>query len=127
MRLGSVVLAGMLLGVPRALDSRAFGAQRSVYLEVSPQAPELAAFALALERALAGASWTLATRRSRATLVVDLLTVATGTDARGRPVEAISLAVRDPLGLRRLVLHGTPAGRTGTAQQLVMRLSPHES
>ena len=41
LRLGSVVLAAVLLGVPRALDARAFGVQRSVYLDVAPLAPEL--------------------------------------------------------------------------------------
>ena len=45
LRLGSILLTALLTGVPRALDARAFGAQRSVYVEVAPNDPELASFA----------------------------------------------------------------------------------
>ncbi len=125
--LGPLVLTSVLLGVPRALDSRAFGAQRSVYVELSPQAPELADFAVALEHVLGEAAWSLAPRAGEATLVVDVLSLATGSDARGRPIEAISLAVRDRRGLRRVVLQGAASERAATARQLLARLSVVES
>lgn len=44
-RLGSVVLAAVLLGVPRVLDAGAFGAQPSVYLAVATMDPKLRGFA----------------------------------------------------------------------------------
>ena len=44
-RLGSVLLAAVLLGVPRALEARSFGAPRSVYVDVALPAPGLAGFA----------------------------------------------------------------------------------
>ena len=125
--LGSLVLASVLLGVPRALEARAFGAQRSVYVELLPGIPELAGFAAALERALGEAGWSLAPRPTEATMVVDVLSVATGRDARGRPIEAIGLAVHDRRGLRRLVLQGAAWERAATARQLLARLSPAES
>jgi hypothetical protein len=118
-RLGSLLLAGVLLGVPRALETRAFGARRSVYLEVSPQAPELTAFASALERVLGAGSWRFVSERADATLVIDVLNVAGGRDARGQRMEAICLRVRDQRGPRRVVLHGRPEDRDGMAQHLL--------
>ena len=56
---GSVVLAAVLLGLPRALDARAFGAQRSVCVEVAPQGPELTDFTTELEGAIEGAAVSL--------------------------------------------------------------------
>ncbi len=119
--LGSLLLAGILLGVPRALDTRVFGAQRSVYVEVSPASPELAAFAAALEQALGAGSWQLATRRAVATVVVDVLGVVDAQEGQGRR-EAIRVAVRDRRGERRLVLHGTAGDREGLARLLLARL-----
>jgi hypothetical protein len=127
MRLGSLVLASVLLGVPRALDTRAFGAQRSVYVEASPQAPELSAFAAALERALGAGSWQVVSRRADATVVIDVLSVADADDTRGQRMEAISLAVRDRRGLRRLVLHGPASDRYGSALGLLERLETSEA
>src|SRR5512132_1423303 len=105
-RLGSLVLASVLLGVPRALDARTFGAQRSVYLELSRPAPALGAFAEALSVALTDASWCLASQRTEATTVIDVVSVLSTTDRRGRPVETFTLAVREGRQLRRIVLHG---------------------
>ncbi len=126
-RLGSLVLASVLLGVPRAVEARAFGAQRSVYVEVFPQSPELAAFAAALERALGTGAWRLASRRAEATVVIDVLNVANAKDALGRRMEAISLVVRDRRGPKRLVLHGSPEAREGSALLLLERLGAFES
>jgi hypothetical protein len=121
-RLGSLVLAGILLGVPRALDSRAFGAQRTLYVETSQQAPELTAFAAALERALGASPWQPAARRGDATVVVDVLNVASAEDTHHRRMEAISLVVRDRRGPRRLVLHGSPQDREASALLLLEQL-----
>jgi hypothetical protein len=120
--LGSLLLSSVLLGVPRALDARAFGAQRSVYVEVSPQAPELAAFAAALEQALGEGSWRIATHRAAATVVVDVLGVLDAHDRRGRALEAVRLAVHDRRGERRLVLQGIPDDRAAMARTLLERL-----
>lgn len=121
-RLGSVLLAAVLLGVPRALEARAFGAQRSVYVEVAPLAAELREFAEALERALAGAAWSLATRPSEATLVIEVLAAARARSPEGRPVEAVSIAVRDACGAQPLLLHYDPGRRDCAARALLARL-----
>lgn len=124
LRLGSIVLASVLLGVPRALDARAFGAQGSVYVEVSPLAPELQAFARELERALLQASFTLAGRRSEAATVVDVLSVARSADEAGRAMQAIGLAARDGRRQRRLVLHYTPGHAAAAVRELLACLAP---
>ena len=67
MRLGSVLLAAVLLGVPRALEARSFGAPRSVYMDVARPAPDLAGFAEELQRALEAAGCRLAARPDGAT------------------------------------------------------------
>jgi hypothetical protein len=123
-RLGSLVLASVLLGVPRALEARTFGARRSFYVEVSREAPGLGPLADALSQALAESACSLAARRSQATTVIDVVSVLTTTDARGRPVEAFTLSVREGGRVRRLVLHGRPDDRVAAARELVARLSP---
>lgn len=121
-RLGSLVLAGILLGVPRALDTRAFGAPQKLYVETSQQSPELTAFAAALERAICVSPWQPAAQRADATVVIDVLSVASAEDALHRRMEAISLVVRDRRGPRRLVLHSSPENREAAALLLLGRL-----
>ena len=121
-RLGSLVLAGILLGVPRALDTRAFGAPQTLYVETSQQSPELTAFAAALVRAIGASPWQPAAQRADATVVIDVLSVASAEDALHRRMEAISLVVRDRRGPRRLVLHGSPENREASALLLLGRL-----
>lgn len=122
LRLGSAILASVLLGVPRALDARTFGAQRSVYVEVAPESPELAAFALELSRALADAGFSMAARPSGATLVVEVhaLWRSGGTD--GPASEAISFTVRDRRGMRPVILHYAPEERPAAARVLLRSL-----
>jgi len=122
--LGSVVLAAVLLGVPRVFEGRAFGAQRSVYVEVAPGSPELEDLVTELGRAIEGAAWSLASRRSEATVVVELLGVGTSRGADGRVMEAARFAVREGSESRPVVLHYSPAQRTRAARALVQRLAP---
>lgn len=122
-RLGSVVLAAVLLGVPRVLDTRAFGAPRSVYLDVAPQAPELTDFAAELERAIGDTAYSLATSPSRATMVIEVRNVAKAETADGRPMEAVTLEVREGTSTRPLILHYSPPGRARAASRLLEALS----
>ena len=123
-RLGSLVLASVLLGVPRALQGRTFGApRRAVWVEVSRPSPVLGAFAFALSEVLTDSAWSLAGGRWQATTVVEVLGVASTTDRRGRRVEAYTLSVREGGRERQVVLHGHPGDRMGTARALIARLA----
>ncbi len=122
LRLGSAILASVLLGVPRALDARAFGAQRSVYIEVAPESPELTAFAAELSRALAVAGFSAATRPGGATLVVEVHALWRSEVGSGPVSEAVSFTVRDRRGARPLVLHYAPEARPAAARALLRSL-----
>ncbi len=124
LRLGSAILASVLLGVPRALDTRAFGAPRSVYIQVAPDSPELSAFAEELTRALADAGVSLATGPAGATLVVDVHGLWRSVGRTGRATEAIRFTARDLRGTRRLVLHYAPESRTAAVRALLRSLEP---
>ncbi len=125
LRLGSAILASVLLGVPRALDTRAFGSPRSVYIQVAPDSPELAAFGEELSRALADAGVSLAARPSGATLVVDVHGLWRSESASGGLTEAIRFTARDRYGTRRLVLHYAPESRSAAARALLRALEAH--
>ena len=122
-RLGSVVLAAILLGVPRGLDARTFGAQRSVYLNVATLAPELVDFVAELERAIGDAAYSLAARPSEATMVVEVQNVATAETSDGRPMEAVTLVVREGTSARPLILYYSPPRRARAASRLIESLS----
>jgi len=122
LRLGSAVLTSVLMGVPRALDTRAFGSPRSVYIQVAPDSPELAAFAEELTRELAQAGLSLAARPGGATLVVDVHGLWRSVGRTGRVAESIRLTARDPRGTRRLVLQYAPESRPAAARALVRSL-----
>jgi hypothetical protein len=122
LRLGSAILASILLGVPRALDTRAFGSPRSVYVQVAPDSPELSAFALELTRALVGAGVSLASAAHAATLVVDVHGLWRSESADGSVTEAIRFTARDGSGTRRLVLHYAPDSRAAAARALLQSL-----
>ena len=124
LRIGSLLLASVLLGIPRALDARALGALESVYVEVSELAPELQDFARELERALAAASFALSARRSEATTVVDVLSFARSADRAGRRTQAIALAVRNGRSRSPVVLHYTAGTAAEAARELVRALCP---
>jgi hypothetical protein len=119
LRLGSAILASVLLGVPRALDARAFGAPRSVYIQVAPDSPELSAFAEELSRALADAGASVATRPGAATLVVDVHGLWRSVGRSGRVTETIRFTARDAGATRRLVLHYAPEERKAAARALL--------
>ncbi len=119
LQLGSVVLAAVLLGVPRALEARAFGAQRSVYVEVAPQAPQLTDFAEELERAIGGTAYSLAAQPTEATVVVEVLNVARSTASNGGEMEAATFAIRDGRRTRPLVLHYEPGQQARAARLLL--------
>lgn len=120
LRLGSAILASVLLGVPRALDARAFGADRSVYVEAAPESPELAAFAADLLRALSEAGVSRALRPRGATLVVEVHGLwRSGGAGGGAASRAVGFTVRDRRGTRRLVLHYEPEERARAARALL--------
>jgi len=119
LRLGSAILASVLLGVPRALDARAFGAPRSVYIEVAPDSPELTAFAAELSRALGDAGFSTATHPGGETLVVEVHALWRAEDGSGSTREAITFTARDRGGTRRLVLHYAPEARSAAARALL--------
>jgi hypothetical protein len=122
LRLGSAILASVLLGVPRALGTRAFGAPRSVYVQVAPDSPELSAFAEELSRALAEAGTSLAIGPGGATLVVDVHGLWRSVGRTGRVTEAIRFTARDLRGTRRVVLHYAPESRPAAARALLRSL-----
>jgi hypothetical protein len=105
LRLGSAILASVLLGVPRALDTRAIGAPRPVDIQVAPDSPELSAFAEELTRALVDAGLSVATHPAGATLVVDVHGLWRSVGGIGSVTEAVRVTARDGRGTRRLVLH----------------------
>jgi hypothetical protein len=119
LRLGSVVLTAVLLGVPRALDARAFGSARSVYVEVADPWPELTGFADELSRALERAGCRVATGPTGATTVVEVHALWRCADLGPGPSEAISFTVRDARGRRPLVLDYA-AGREADAARALL-------
>lgn len=122
LHLGSVLLTAVLLGVPRALDARAFGSAPSVYVEAADPSPELAGFAEELTRALEAAGARLASRPSGATVVVEVHALWTGGDPASRPRQAISFTVREGTGRRPLVIDYPPGRPAHAARALVRRL-----
>ena len=124
---GSVILAAVLSGVPRALDARVFGSQRSVYIEVASPAPELTDLTAELKRAIGNAAYSLASRPTEATLVVELLGVSTSRSADGRAMEAASFVIRDGDRHQPVVLHYRPGQRTLAAEALLRKLSPGDA
>jgi hypothetical protein len=119
-RLGSVVLAAVLLGVPRALEARAFGAARSVYVEVADPAAGLTDFAEALSRALEQAGCAVAPRASGATVVVEVYALWRGDVPGPGARAAISFTAHDARGRRPLVLD-YPAGADAEAARVLLR------
>lgn len=122
LRLGPAILASVLLGVPRALDARAFGAHRSVYIEVAPSSPELTAFAAGLSRAFADTGFAMAARPGGATLVVEVHALWRAEGTGGLASEAISLSVRDRQGTRPFILHYAREERSAAARALLRSL-----
>jgi hypothetical protein len=123
LRLGSVILAAALLGVPRALDTRAFGSPRWVYIDVAPAAPELTDFLAALEKAIDHSAYALAAAPSAATTVIEVGSVTVARASDGRPMEAATLVVREGASARPLVLHYAPPGRARAVSHLLETLS----
>ncbi len=124
MRLGSIVLTSVLLGVPRALEARTFGQRRPVYVEVAPRSPGLLAFGEALGRALDAAGRASGPRHATAVQLVDVLHLASLRDALGRAVEMITLVVREGRRMRRILLHADAGRRDDAARELLARLEP---
>jgi hypothetical protein len=119
LRLGSAILSAVLLGVPRALETRAFGSARSVYVEPKDLSPELAGFAEELSRALEEAGCRLAAHPTAATVVVEVHGLWKCADPRPGPSEAISVTVCDARGRRPLVLHYPRERRRQAARALL--------
>jgi hypothetical protein len=118
-----MILSAVLLGVPRALGTPAFGDRRSVYIDVAALPPELTDFTAELERAIGNAALTLATGRSGATTVIEVQTVARASTPAGRAMEAVTLVVREAGTVRRVVLHYAPQGRAQAAARLLETLA----
>jgi hypothetical protein len=120
--LGSVVLAAVLLGVPRALDAGAFGAKPSVYLAVAAMDPRLRAFAAELEWAIGASALTLAAWPGEATMVVELLGVSRSEAPGGRAMEAARFVLHDGPAKRPVILHYAPGQGARAARRLLERL-----
>jgi hypothetical protein len=118
-----MILSAVLLGVPRALGSQVFGAQRSVYIEVAALPPELTDFTAELERAIGNATLALARKPSEATMVIEVQRVARSRTRAGNAMEAVTLVVREEGGVRRLILHYAPPGRAQAAARLLEGLA----
>jgi hypothetical protein len=123
-RIGSMLLASVLLGVPRALALRALRAREWVLVEVSPLVPELRVFAVELERALREASRERlgAPCRVDTTTVVDVLGAVSQVGGAGGPMCAVSLAVRGRRASRPLVVHYRPGRAAEAARALLAQL-----
>jgi hypothetical protein len=121
-QLGSVILAAVLLGIPRALEARAFGAERAVYLDVVTQGPELRALAEELGRAIEGTAYALAARPLGATLVVELLGVTQRSGQTGQRSETLMLAVRDGRRTRPMLVEYAPWRRAKAAHLVLESL-----
>jgi hypothetical protein len=124
LRLGSLLLTGVLLGVPRALEARAFGLPRSVHFEVAPMSPELERFARELQRALLEASFVLASDPREAAVVVDVRSAATFRRPGRDLARGVLLTVRDREGTRPLLLHYPAEDGARAARALLDTLSP---
>jgi hypothetical protein len=114
LRLGPALLTALLLGVPRALEGRAFG-DRSVFVEVAAGDPDLDAFGEALTRAVRLRGARLAFSPRGATAVITLH--RSFRDRNGD--EAISMSQGEGRRARRLVLHHRPERRDAAAQALL--------
>ncbi len=121
--LGSVVLAAVLLGVPRALDAGAFGAPPSVYLAVASMDPVLRDFVAELKRAIGVSALTLLARPGEATMVLELLGVSRSEAEGGRPMEAARFVFHDGPATRPVILHYAPGQAARAARRLLERLS----
>ena len=118
--LGSLVLAALLHGVPRALEDRTFGTRPSVYVDVKPADPELADFATELQKAIDESRYDLAGSPSSATLVVELLGVSQSNEGGG--MEAARFALREGDETRPVIVHYQPGERTRAAHRLLEAL-----
>jgi hypothetical protein len=121
-RLGSVLLAAVLLGVPRALDARAFGSTPAFYVEVSAPSPGLRDFADALSRAIEEAGGRLSRGPRTATVVVEVHGLWRGPRL-GRS-ESIAFTVRDARGQRPLLLDYKVGHAKEAAAALLRALDP---
>jgi hypothetical protein len=121
--LGSVILATILLGVPRALETRTFGAQRAVYIDVAPESPELTDFVQELERAIGEGALALVADPSEATAVIEVRNLAAAEASDGGAMEAVTVVVRRGTSVRPLILHYAPPRRARAASRLIEALS----
>ncbi len=121
--LGSVVLAAVLLGVPRALNAGAFGASPSVYLAVASRDPVLRDFVAQLKRAIGASALTLVARPGEATMVIELLGVSRSEAEGGRSMEAARFVLYEGPATRPVILHYAPGQGAGAARRLLERLS----
>jgi hypothetical protein len=124
LRLGSLVLSSVLLGVPRALEGLSFGRPPSVYVGVETSAADLEALTEELDRALAQACLSRASRRREATTVVELEPLGSKVEGRGRGSRAVAVTVRREGRPRRLVLSFTPGHAAAAARRLLACLEP---
>ena len=124
LRLRSVLLAAVLSGVPRALDTPAFGAGRSsVYVDVAAVAPRLSDFLAELDAAIGGDAYRLTGQPGGATLTVEIHNIWTSRSAGGRVSEAVSVTLRDGHETTPLVLHYVAGSEARAARALVRMLA----
>lgn len=122
LRLGSAILASVLLGVPRALEGRAFGSPRSGYVQVAPASPELTDFAAELLRAFGDLRFSRPLRAFGATLVVEVHGLWRSLRGNGPASEVVSLTARDGRSTRRLIVRYAREARPEAARALLRSL-----
>jgi len=121
LRLGSMLLTAVLMGVPRALDGRAFGTASAtiIHVKVAPHDPDLAALADELERALAAASYELTPVASRATLVVEVHRLAREARPPDGERRALLVTLGEGRARRPIVVEDDPDQRRHAARALL--------
>lgn len=120
--LGALLLAAVLLGVPRALRAARLGpVRRPVYVELAPGDPALVDFATELKAAIDGHRYAPAPLRFDQALIVELHALSRWRSAAGRLMEAALLSVRDGTRAVPLVLSYRRAERSSAARGLIER------
>jgi hypothetical protein len=123
LRLAFLILAAVLLGLPRALRGGASVARaHSVYVEVAPGDPSLAAFGAALEAELEREHFAPAESPTPDTLIVEIHGVATLRARDGKSRQAITITLREQDRSQRLVLDYGRGNVRAAARTLIASL-----
>jgi hypothetical protein len=124
LQIGSALLTAVLLGVPRALETRTFGAaSRPVFVEVSRLDARLADFTAALEREIVAACHRLVGNVRAAPAVVEIHNVWAARKARAPQTEAACVTVRRGYDATPMVVQYVSGCRQAAARTLIQALA----